>query len=102
VVWTKGQPVTKLDDLLDGKYKRIAIANPTTRRTAGRPRRASQVDLWDKLQDRMVLAESVQAAMTWAREGSVDVAFVAQSLAMPTARGHRTRSTLRCTRRSTR
>src|SRR5207302_5706854 len=78
----------KLDDLLDGRYKRIAIANPD-HAPYGRAARDAlrKADLWDKLQDRIVIAESVQAAMTYAREGSADVALVAQSLAIADSQG---------------
>ena len=88
VVWTKGAPLTKLDDLLDPRFKRIAIANPD-HAPYGKAARAAleKAGLWDKLQDRIVLGENIQATMTYAREGSVDVAIVAQSLAVADHQG---------------
>jgi molybdate transport system substrate-binding protein len=89
VVWTKGEPLSKLADLADPKYKRVAIANPD-HAPYGRAARAAlqKAGVWDQIQDRLVLAESVQAAMTYAREGSADVAVVARALAVADGTGH--------------
>jgi hypothetical protein len=38
--------------------------------------------IYDAVKDRLVLTENVQQAMTYAKEGSVDISFVALSLAI--------------------
>jgi len=83
IVWGKaGSPAT-LADLVDPRYKRIAVANPDT---APYGRAAIQAlkkaGIYDQIKDRLVLAESVQQSHTYAKEGSVDVAFAALSLAI--------------------
>jgi molybdate transport system substrate-binding protein len=83
VVWGKNGVPAKLTDLVDPKYKRIGIANPDH---APYGKAAVEVmqkaGIYDQLKDRLVLGENIQATMTYAREGSVDVAFVALSLAI--------------------
>jgi molybdate transport system substrate-binding protein len=83
VLWGKAGAPAKLTDLVDPKYKRIGIANPDH---APYGKAAVEVmpkaGIYDQVKDRLVLGENIQATMTYAREGSVDVAFVALSLAI--------------------
>jgi molybdate transport system substrate-binding protein len=85
VVWcpTGVTAPTQLADLADPRFKRIALANPD-HAPYGRAAKQALVkaQLWDGLQDRIVLGDSVQAAMKYAKEHSVDAAFVALSLAV--------------------
>ena len=79
---------TKLADLADARFKRVAIATPEH---APYGRAATQAlekaGIWDGLQDKLVLGDSVQAAMQYARTGGVDAAIVALSLAVVTDGG---------------
>lgn len=83
VLWGKEGAPAKIADLVDPKYKRIGIANPDH---APYGKAAVEVlqkaGIYDQVKDRLVLGENIQATMTYAREGSVDVAFVALSLAI--------------------
>jgi molybdate transport system substrate-binding protein len=90
VVWCpSGVAAPKqLDDLADPRFKRIAIANPDHAPYGRAAKQAlDSLGLWDKLQDRLVIGESVQAAMKYAQDKSVDAAFVALSLAVVTDGG---------------
>ena len=83
VVWGKGGSPTKLEDLVDPKYKRIGVANPDHAPYGKAAVEAMQkAGIYDQVKDRLVLAENVQAAMTYAKEGQVDVSFTALSLAI--------------------
>lgn len=83
VLWGKAGAPEKLTDLVDPKYKRIGIANPDHAPYGKAAIEAMQkAGIYDQIKDRLVLAENIQAAMTYAREGSVDIAFVALSLAI--------------------
>lgn len=80
----------QLDDLRrrlrDGTLGRIAIANPAH---APYGRAAEQVlrklDLWEPLQDRLVLGENVAQAAQFASTGNVDGGIIAWSLALAPA-----------------
>jgi molybdate transport system substrate-binding protein len=81
VLWSKNGAPVKLADLADPTYKRIGLANPDHAPYGKAAKQAMEkAGIYDKVKDRLVLAENVQAAMTYAKEGSVDVAFVALSL----------------------
>jgi molybdate transport system substrate-binding protein len=81
VLWSKNGAPAKLEDLADPKYTRIGIANPDHAPYGNAAKQAMEkAGIYDKVKDRLVLAENVQAAMTYAKEGSVDVSFVALSL----------------------
>ena len=85
VAWTPNgiTPLTKLDDLADPRYERIAIANPDHAPYGKAAKQALEhAGLWDKLQSRFVLGDSVQATMRYAQTGNVSVAIVALSLAV--------------------
>jgi molybdate transport system substrate-binding protein len=81
VLWSKNGAPAKLEDLADPKYTRIGIANPDHAPYGKAAQQAMEkAGIYAKVKDRLVLAENVQAAMTYAKEGSVDVSFVALSL----------------------
>lgn len=83
VLWGKAGAPAKITDLADPKYKRIGIANPDHAPYGKAAIEAMQkAGIYDQIKERLVLAENIQAAMTYAREGSVDIAFVALSLAI--------------------
>ena len=90
VVWTRNgtPPPTKLADLIDPRFRKIAIANPEQAPYGKAAKQALEAaGLWPQLQDRIVLGENVQATMLYARDGNADAALVAQSLAAVTDGG---------------
>jgi molybdate transport system substrate-binding protein len=83
VLWGKTGSPAKLEDLVDPKYKKIAIANPDAAPYGKAAIEAMQkAGVYDQVKDRLVIAENVQAAQTYATEGQVDVGFSALSLAI--------------------
>ncbi len=83
VLWSKSGAPAKLTDLTDPKYKRIGLANPDHAPYGKAAQQAlEKAGVYDAVKDRLVLTENVQQAMTYAKEGSVDIAFVALSLAI--------------------
>lgn len=85
VAWAKSGAPAKLTDLVDPKYKRIGIANPDHAPYGKAGKQAlERAGIYDQVKDRLVLGESISATMTYAKEGSVDVALVALSLATST------------------
>lgn len=83
VLWSKSGAPAKLADLTDPKYKRIALANPDHAPYGKAAEQAmKKAGIYDQVKDRLVLTENVQQAMTYAKEASVDIAFVALSLAI--------------------
>lgn len=85
VVWTapgKQAPMA-LTDLASPEFKRIGIANPDHAPYGVAARQALEsVGVWPKIQDKMVLGENIQATMLIAKNGDVDAAIVALSLAV--------------------
>ena len=89
VVWTKGAAITKLEELAEPRFAKIAIANPDHAPYGKAAREAlQQAGVWDRVADRMVFGENVQATMQWAQDGSADAALVALSLATVTTGGN--------------
>ncbi len=90
VVWTKtgvAAPV-KLDDLADPRFEKIAIANPDHAPYGVAAQQALQKSgVWPKIEDRVKLGPDVQTTMLYARQGEVDAAVVALSLAVVTDGG---------------
>lgn len=83
VVWGKAGSPAKLEELVDPKYKRIGLANPDHAPYGKAAVEAMQkAGIYDQVKDRLVMAENVQAAMTYAKEGQTDVSFTALSLAI--------------------
>jgi molybdate transport system substrate-binding protein len=85
VLWSKHGAPAKIADIVDPKYKRIGIANPDHAPYGKAAQQAlEKAGIYDQVKDRLVLGENISATMTYAKEGSVDVAFVALSLATST------------------
>jgi molybdate transport system substrate-binding protein len=85
VLWSKNGAPAKLEDVADPKYQRIGIANPDHAPYGKAAQQAMQkAGIYDKVKDRLKLGENINATMTFAKEGTVDVAFVALSLAIGT------------------
>ena len=77
-----------LAELADPRFKKIAIANPEHAPYGRAAKQAlEKAGVWEQLQDRIVLADSVAAAMQYARTKNVDAAIVAKSLAVVTEGG---------------
>jgi molybdate transport system substrate-binding protein len=90
VVWcpTGVAAPASLADLADPRFKRIAIANPDHAPYGKAARQAlDKAGVWRALDQRVVLADSVQGAMQYAKSGQVDAAIVALSLAVVTDGG---------------
>jgi molybdate transport system substrate-binding protein len=69
--------VSKAQDLLDARVRRIVIGNPKTvpvGQYAEESLRA--LGLWDRLQPKLVLAENVRQALEYVARDEVDVGFV--------------------------
>ena len=86
VVWARAgvaAPV-RLADLADAaRYKKIAIANPEHAPYGVAAKQALEKSgLWEQVQPRIVLGDNIQTTMLYARNGNVDVAIVALSLAV--------------------
>ena len=85
VVWcpTGTAAPVKLTDLLDPRFKKIAIANPDHAPYGLAAKQAlEKAGIWDQLQSKLVLGENVEATMQYARAGTVDASLVALSLAV--------------------
>ena len=81
VLWSRQGAPARLEELTDPKYKRIGLANPDHAPYGKAAVQAMEkAGIYGAVKDRLVLAENVLAAMTYAKEGSVDVSFVALAL----------------------
>jgi molybdate transport system substrate-binding protein len=90
VVWSPAGVVapTQLSDLADPRFERIAIANPEHAPYGRAAKQAlEKAGIWDKVEGKIVLGESVQAAMQYAQSQSVQASIVALSLAAVTDGG---------------
>jgi molybdate transport system substrate-binding protein len=90
VVWTPNGVVapTKLSELSDPRFERISIANPDHAPYGKAAKQALvRAGLWDQLENRIVVGDSVQSTMQYAQSRSVQAAIVAQSLASVTEGG---------------
>ena len=84
VVWAPDGVVapTQLSDLADARFERIAIANPDHAPYGKAAKQAlEKAGVWDKIEPKIVLGDSVQATMQYAQSKSVQAAIVALSLA---------------------
>lgn len=85
VMWAKNGAPAKIADLVDPKYKRIGIANPDHAPYGKAAKQAlEKAGIYEQIKDRIVLGENISATFTYAKEGSVDIALVALSLATST------------------
>ena len=77
-----------LRDLLDKRYVKIAIANPEHAPYGKAAQQAmSKLGLWEALKPKLVYGENIQQTLKYAQSGNVEVAVVAQSLALATPDG---------------
>ena len=86
VVWTRDDgptPVSRLSDLADARFKRVAIANPDHAPYGVAAREALQAaGVWTAVEPKVVPAENVLQALQFAESGNVDAAIVAASVAV--------------------
>ncbi|MCJ7797220.1 MAG: molybdate ABC transporter substrate-binding protein [Thermoleophilia bacterium] len=86
VVWTRDDgptPVSRLSDLADARFKRVAIANPDHAPYGVAAREALQAaGVWTAVEPKVVPAENVLQALQFAESGNADVAIVAASVLM--------------------
>ena len=81
VVWSHTLQLSSLEELQQEGVSRIAIANPSYAPYGLAARQALQsAGLWEKVQPKLVFAESVSYAFQMAETGNVEVAFVALAL----------------------
>jgi molybdate transport system substrate-binding protein len=87
VIWTRrgSGKVGALAELRDGRFAKIAIANPEHAPYGRAAREALQkAGVWDDVKPRLVFGENVQQTLQYAQTGNADVAIVARSLAIGT------------------
>lgn len=91
VVWSKNgvvPPPTKLEDLADPRFQRIAIANPEHAPYGKAAKEAlEKVVLWKSVEPRVVYGENVKQTLQFASSGNAEVAIVALSLVLGTQDG---------------
>jgi molybdate transport system substrate-binding protein len=77
-----GDHVRTLDDLTKPEVKKIGLANPQTAPYGAAGKQAlERAGLWDKLQSKIVIADSVRQALIYVQRGDVEAAFVGRSIA---------------------
>ncbi|NOX62822.1 MAG: molybdate ABC transporter substrate-binding protein [Chloroflexi bacterium] len=86
VLWTRADSpliIERIDDLLDPRVLRIALANPDHAPYGAAAREALQhAGVWEEVQSRLILGENVLQALQFAETGNVDAAIVSLSLAL--------------------
>ena len=77
-----GDKVQSMADLTKPEVKKIALANPTTA-PYGKAGKQALVNagLWDQLQPKIVIAESVRQALLYVQKGDAEVALVGRAIA---------------------
>jgi molybdate transport system substrate-binding protein len=77
-----GEKVQSLADLTRPEVKKIALANPTTAPYGKAGKQALQKSgLWDQLQPKIVIAESVRQALLYVEKGDAEAALVGRAIA---------------------
>ena len=90
VVWCPSGVVapTKLADLADARYERIAIANPEHAPYGKAAKQAlEKAGLWSQIEGKIIMGDNIQATMKYAQSSTVQAAVVALSLAVVTDGG---------------
>jgi molybdate transport system substrate-binding protein len=90
VVWTPPSvtPPSKIEDLADPRFARIAIANPEHAPYGVAARAAMQkAGIWSTVESRMVYGENVQQTLQFAQTGNAEAAVIALSLSTVTDGG---------------
>jgi molybdate transport system substrate-binding protein len=81
VAWSKTMQLTSLDELKDGRVRRIAIANPQYAPYGLAAQQALQnAALWPAVKSKLVYGETVAQAYEMAQTANAEVAFVAVAL----------------------
>jgi molybdate transport system substrate-binding protein len=77
-----GNKIQSLADLTKPEVKKIALANPATA-PYGKAGKQALVNagLWDQLQPKIVIAESVRQALLYAQKGDAEAALVGRAIA---------------------
>ena len=85
--------VQSLDDLTRPEVKKIALANPAIAPYGKAGKQAlERAGLWDQLQPKIVIAESVRQALLYAQKGDAEAALVGRAIAnVPEVRAGRGR-----------
>jgi molybdate transport system substrate-binding protein len=91
VLWTRSDSPVKLDrieDLAQPEIGKVAIANPDRAPYGFAAREALKaVGVWQAVQPKLVIAETIQQTHQYAETGNVDAAIGALSLSVPAAAG---------------
>lgn len=89
VVWTKkGAEVAALTDLADGRFVKIAIANPEHAPYGKAAKEALEsAGLWDTVKPKIVYGENISQTLQFAQTGNVEAAIAALSLAKASDEG---------------
>jgi molybdate transport system substrate-binding protein len=85
VVWTKktNGAAPSLQSLADGKYVKIAIANPEHAPYGRAAKQAlEKTGVWSAIESKIVYGENIQQTLQWAQSGDAEVAIAALSLAL--------------------
>jgi molybdate transport system substrate-binding protein len=82
VYHTFGEQVRSLNDLNIPEVKKIALANPATAPYGKAGKQAlERAGLWEKVQPKIVFAESVRQALLYAQRGDAEAAIVGRAIA---------------------
>jgi molybdate transport system substrate-binding protein len=82
VYHTFGEQVRSLNDLTIPEVKKIALANPATAPYGKAGKQAlERAGLWEKVQPKIVFAESVRQALLYAQRGDAEAAIVGKAIA---------------------
>lgn len=85
VIWAKnGEALpTKIEELADPKYAKIALANPEHAPYGAAAKQALiKAGVWDAISSRVVYGENVQQTLQFAQSGNAEISIVALSLAI--------------------
>jgi molybdate transport system substrate-binding protein len=74
--------VRSVNDLTSPEIKKIAVANPATAPYGKAGKQAlERAGIWEQLQPKIVIAESVRQALLYAQKGDADAALVGRAIA---------------------
>ncbi|HEY6899935.1 MAG TPA: molybdate ABC transporter substrate-binding protein [Puia sp.] len=85
VLWSKtiDPSIEKMNTLLNSAVKKIAIANPAHAPYGKRAEESLQhYQLYDKIKDKLVMAENIAQTAQYAQTGAADIGIIALSLAV--------------------
>jgi molybdate transport system substrate-binding protein len=91
VLWTRSDSPVKperIEDLAQPEIRKVAIANPDRAPYGFAAREALKAaGVWEAIQPKIVIAETIQQTHQYAETGNVDAAIGALSLSVPAAAG---------------